>query len=196
VLVSEGLAVRVYRATETEADLVRQAQAGARDAFDALVAQHATAVVRTAYTILGSQEEADDVAQETFMAAYRNLGHYRHDAPFGAWLHRIAVNRSYDVTRRHQRQTKLIDEIAAGSSGSDEEDALRQARTQEQGAQVRELIAGLDEVNRAIVALRFLQDMSIKQIAATLEMPEGTIKRRLHDVLKVLRRRVAEGALG
>ena len=196
MLASEGLAVREHRATEPEADLVRQAQAGVRGAFDALVAQHATAVVRTAYTILGSQEEAEDVAQETFMAAYRNLGHYRHDAPFGAWLHRIAVNRSYDVTRRRQRQTKLIDEIAAGSSASEADDALYQARAQEQGALVRDLIASLDDVNRSIVALRFVQDMPIKQIAATLEMPEGTIKRRLHDVLKVLRRRVAEGALG
>jgi RNA polymerase sigma-70 factor (ECF subfamily) len=177
-----------------EAELVRAAQAGERAAFDALALKHAAALVRTAYVILGRQDEAEDVAQETLIAAYRNLGSYRHDAPFGAWLHRIAVNRSYDHIRRRRRQSQLVDDLTSASSGSDEDNAVREARAGELRAEVRELIAGLDEKNRAIVALRFLEDMPIKEIAATLDMPEGTVKRRLHEVIKILRTRLAEGA--
>lgn len=178
----------------SEADLVREAQAGGRAAFDNLVARYAIAVVRSAYVIVGDQDEAEDVAQDAFIAAYRHMSAYRHDAPFGAWLRRIAVNRAYDHVRRRQRQTKLVDDIIAESPRSEEDQAVRHARLNEESAEVRELIAGLDETNRAIVSLRFLDGMQIKEIAATLGMPDGTIKRRLHEVLKLLRARLTEGA--
>lgn len=189
------LAERNDAAMAMETDLVREAQAGERAAFDRLVTTHATAVLRSAYVIVGNREEAEDVAQETFIAAYRNLHTYQPTAPFGAWLHRIAVNRSYDYIRRRQRQQGLVDEIAAGSPVSEDDRAQQQARHNELSQEVRELIAGLDESNRAIVSLRFLQDMPIKEIAATLEMPEGTVKRRLHEVLKKLRSSMSEEAL-
>ena len=194
VLVREGRCEQERAALTSEADLVRAAQCGDRSAFDALAAQHAPTILRAAYVILGSGDEAEDVAQDTLIAAYRNLATYRHDAPFGAWLHRIAVNRSYDHIRRRQRQHRLVDDLIGGSSGSDEDNAVLEARAGEVREEVRELIAGLDAKNRAIVALRFLEDMPLKEIAATLDMPEGTVKRRLHEVLKVLRVRMTEGA--
>lgn len=178
-----------------EALLVREAQAGVRAAFDRLVERHAAALVRTAYMILGNQHDAEDVAQEALISAYRNLQGYRPEAPFGAWLHRIVVNRSYDYVRRRQRQWKLVDEMTAESQGVEADQAVDNVRAAEQQAEVRELLATLDERNRAIVTLRFLQDMQIKDIASALEMPEGTVKRRLHDVLKLLRVRM-EGAAG
>lgn len=180
---------------DAEADLVRDAQAGARSAFDQLVTRYAPQVIRAAWVIVGDQDDAEDIAQETFIAAYRNLATYQHDAPFGAWLRRIAINRAYDHVRRRQRQSRLVDEVSAQLPRSEDDQAMRQAHRDEESAEVRELIATLDETNRAIVTLRFLESMQIKEIAAALGMPEGTIKRRLHDVLKLLRARLTEGAM-
>ena len=177
-----------------ELSLVRQAQAGNRQAFERLVATYADAVIRTAYLLVTDRDDAEDVAQETFLAAYRALPGYRPEAPFGAWLHRIAVNRSYDLLRKRQRRGKLVDEIATESGGREEDLAIEHARVTEQGRELRALLETLDEKNRAIVSLRFLEDMSIKEIASVVQMPEGTIKRRLHDVLKLLRARMVEGA--
>lgn len=179
---------------QAEAALVRAAQAGSRAAFDHLVARHAAALVRTAYVILGDQDDAEDVTQESLIAAYRSLSSYHHDAPFGAWLHRIAVNRSYDYLRRRQRQSTLRAALSAVAPVAADDDAVRQARTNAHYADVRELIADLDPTNRAIVALRFLEDQPIKEIAVALDLPEGTVKRRLHEVLRTLRARLTEGA--
>ena len=178
---------------DVEARLVRAAQQGDRAAFDRLVASHAHAVLRSAAIVLGSQEDAEDVAQETFIAAYRNIATYRPEAPFGAWLHRIAINRSYDLIRSRQRRAKLVEEVGALQPTSEADQALESARLSERNADVRELIAGLDEKMRALVTLRFLEGMKVRDIAIALDMPEGTVKRRLHDVLKLLRTRM-EGA--
>lgn len=190
-----GLPSQADPARAIEAGLVRDAQAGTRSAFDRLVTQHAAQVIRAAYAIVGDHDEAEDIAQETFIAAYHNLGAYQYDAPFGAWLRRIAVNRAYDHLRHRQRQSRLIDEVSAESPRSEEDQTARQAHRNEESAEVRALIATLDATNRAIITLRFLESMQIKEIASTLAMPEGTIKRRLHDVLKLLRARLMEGAL-
>ena len=173
-----------------DADLVRAARAGSRQAFDRLVARHAADVVRTAYVIVGDPDDANDVAQDAFISAYRGLAGYQPTAPFGAWLHRIAVNRAYDYVRRRQRRGALIDDMVAASSSTEGDAAVHDARRDDERAAVRELIDELDPKGRAVVALRFLQDMSIKEVAATLDVPEGTVKRRLHDALKRMRARL------
>ncbi len=173
-----------------DVDLVRAARAGSRQAFDRLVARHAANVVRTAYVIVGDPDDANDVAQDAFISAYRGLDGYQPTAPFGAWLHRIAVNRSYDYLRRRQRRDALMEEIVAVSPGAEEDAAVRDARRDDERAAVRALLEELDPKGRAVVALRFLQDMSIKEVAATLDVPEGTVKRRLHDALKRMRARL------
>ncbi len=178
------------RSSTVDADLARAAQAGSRQAFDRLVVRHADDVVRTAYVIVGDPDDANDVAQDAFISAYRGLDGYQPTAPFGAWLHRIAVNRSYDYLRRRQRQGALIDGMMAASSGAEEDAAVRDARRDDERAAVRELIDELDPKGRAVVALRFLRGMSIKEVAATLDVPEGTVKRRLHDALKRMRARL------
>lgn len=78
----------------------------------------------------------------------------------------------------------------AASSGAEEDAAVRDARRDDERAAVRELIDELDPKGRAVVALRFLRGMSIKEVAATLDVPEGTVKRRLHDALKRMRARL------
>jgi len=178
------------RSSTVDADLARAAQAGSRQAFDRLVVRHADDVVRTAYVIVGDPDDANDVAQDAFISAYRGLDGYQPTTPFGAWLHRIAVNRSYDYLRRRQRQGALIDGMMAASSGAEEDAAVRDARRDDERAAVRELIDELDPKGRAVVALRFLRGMSIKEVAATLDVPEGTVKRRLHDALKRMRARL------
>jgi len=193
VLASGRLGGGVSETRDDETRLVRAAQSGDRAAFDRLVVLHANAVLRGAAIILGSQEDAEDVAQETFIAAYRNIQTYRPEAPFGAWLHRIAVNRSYDLIRSRQRRARLVEEVGALQPTSEADQALETARLSELSAEVRELIAGLDERMRAMVTLRFLQGMKVRDIALALDLPEGTIKRRLHDVLKQMRARM-EGA--
>ncbi|MEK7767376.1 MAG: sigma-70 family RNA polymerase sigma factor, partial [bacterium] len=88
----------------TDAALIHQARTGDREAFRGLVERHQDRVFGLAVTMLGNRTEAEDVAQEVFLKAYRNLAAFRGDARFGTWLYRVTVNACWDVLRKRRRE--------------------------------------------------------------------------------------------
>ena len=182
-----------------EHSIVHQVLDGDRDAFRWLVDREAGAVVRACHRVLGDFAEAEDVAQESFVIAYRSLASWRGDGPFGAWLARIAVRLA--VRRAAARRavtwirptddqaTEPIAAVAAPAAGDPVVAALRGERD----ATVRAAVARLDDPYREVVALRFFADRSLGEIAAVTGRPLGTVKTHLYRGLMRLKIALDEG---
>jgi RNA polymerase sigma-70 factor (ECF subfamily) len=176
--------------------------AGDRDAFRVLVDREGPSLVSACARVLGDRAEAEDVAQEAFVIAYRSLSSWRADGALGAWLSRIAVRLA---VRRAQgrRQVAWLDPIAADADEPGHErfrtmsttDAVDPAHTllrSERDARIRAAVTSLDEPYREVVALRFFADRSLQEIADLTNRPLGTVKTHLHRGLARLRRALEE----
>jgi len=190
-----------------EHDIVRSVLAGDRDAFRALVDRESAAVVRACYRVLGDMHEAEDVAQEAFVTAYRSLASWRGDGAFGAWLTRIAVRLAIRqlARRRAVGWVRPLDPSGDGTTRADDPVATLAAgpRTQpevvairaERASAARRAVANLDEPYREVVALRFFGERSLEEIAELTGRPLGTVKTHLRRGLLRLRSDVDPGLL-
>ena len=153
--------------------------------------------------VLGDRTEAEDVAQEAFVIAYRSLGTWRGEGSLGAWLSRIAVRLA--IRRASQRRrVAWLDPVAAdadqggvqryrsSSAGGDAIDPAQRAIRSERDAQLRMAVSSLEEPYREVVALRFFADRSLAEIADATDRPLGTLKTQLHRGLARLRRALEE----
>ena len=182
-----------------DGSIVRAVLDGDRDAFRTLVDRELPGVVRTADRILGDVHEAEDVAQETFVIAYRALASWRADGPFGAWLARIAIR----LAVRRASRRRVLPWTAPTRVGDHEESALaihaphadpaHAAVRGEQARDLRRAVAALDEPYREVVALRFFADRSLDEIASITGRPLGTVKTHLRRGLIRLRDGVDAG---
>jgi RNA polymerase sigma factor (sigma-70 family) len=172
----------------SDADLVGQVVAGEVAAFAHLVRRHAPVAKRMA-VLWGAGPEADDVVQEAFVKAYRALPRFRTHEEFRPWLLRIVRNETFNASRgrhrrarREQRASGLLDGVVSDP----EADALSAGRRRELLSGVRNLARPLREV----VTCRYLLELSESETAATLNIPAGTVKSRLHRALGLLREEV------
>jgi RNA polymerase sigma-70 factor, ECF subfamily len=173
--------------------IVGRVLSGDRDAFRILVDREGPAVVRACHRVLGDLHEAEDAAQEAFVTAFRALGSWREDGPFGAWLTRIAVRIAIRRSQRRRSVTWLDPanlEAADVGGGPDPATVSLQA---ERAADVRDAVTRLDEPYREVVALRFFGDLSLGEIAAQTGRPLGTVKTHLHRGLLRLRANLEGG---
>lgn len=173
--------------TENDADdggVLARARAGDRRAFSVLVRRHQDGVFRFLLRLVGNRDEALELTQDTFVKVFQSLPSWQPEAPFRAWLFRIARNAALDLLRRRQALGFVaFDELAPADGEAAWPDP---APRPEEQLDDRRRIALLDRVlrelpaeQREVLLLRELEDMSYAEIAAALDVNEGTVKSRL-----------------
>ena len=170
---------------EQERTLVAEAKAGDNAAFAALVRTNMQRVYRAAYAITHNGEDAADIAQETFVRAFRNLARFDTERPLFPWLYRITRNLSLNkVQRGNARETSLpeFDVLQANDAGP--ESTVVGADVQ---ARVRRAVSQLPEQHRRIIELSHFEECSYREIAEILEIPIGTVMSRLYHARRRLR---------
>jgi RNA polymerase sigma-70 factor, ECF subfamily len=173
----------------SDEQIIRRVRKGSTDDFRELMRRHQDAVFRLAYRITCRREDAEDVVQETFLRVYRSLEDYRGNAGFRPWVRRIAINvclRRLSVEIPSDEVEEIYD--SAHSEGDVVEDAVLK---QVQREDVRRAVSGLPAAYRTVVVLRYMEDLSYKEIAELLDEPMSTIQVRLHRAKKMLNRRLA-----
>jgi RNA polymerase sigma-70 factor, ECF subfamily len=163
------------RAGRDERPLVRGAQRGSASDLEALFRMHWPRAFRAAYLVTQDAGAAEDIAQESFLAAIRALDRFDRRRPFGPWLHRIAVNRAIDWTRARKLrgELELFDTVPA-------------PEVPEMGGETIAALARLSPEHRAVVVMRYLLDFSPGEIAEALDLPRGTVNSRLRRGLDAL----------
>lgn len=167
---------------ESTADWVfRKAQTGNRDAFAALVRQHQSMVYSLAYHFLHDEATAEELAQEVFLELHRGLPSLESADHATNWLRRVTSHRCIDQTRRDRNRPRVaLDDIAEPAAAPRESDFLLSDR-------LRKLTASLPAKARAVLLLRYQEDMEPTEIARELEMPVNTVKSYLQRSLAMLR---------
>lgn len=144
--------------------------------------------------IVAGPEQADDVTQEAFLVAWRELPRLRDPERFIPWLRRILVNGARDTQRRDRRQVRLTNLSAADTEIDRRPGRTDPAADVDRLTDLHRALAGLTLEQRAIVGLHYLADLTLPDVAATLGIPTGTAKSRLNAALVVLRRRLGSDA--
>lgn len=176
----------------TDEQLVRLAVDRDPDAFGEIVVRWERKIYALCYGILKREDEAKDAAQDTFIAAYRNLGRFRGEAKVSSWLHRIAVNQC--LTRKRKEKTRS--ENFVDDSDPEElkvfvaplsESPSRLSEQAERLAAVRTAVNSLPPELKEVVLLKEFEDMTFQEISDKIEMPLSTVKSRMYTALKQLR---------
>jgi RNA polymerase sigma-70 factor, ECF subfamily len=171
---------------QSDRELVDAVLNGETEAFRVLVDRESRTVVAACSAILRNPDEAQDVAQDAFVQAYRSLAGYRGDGTFGAWIARIATRMAVQRASALRRNSmpELPDDLYSQDRNGDPELQLMDL---EHSDALRAAIRNLPADQREVVALRFYSDMPIEQIALQTGIPAGTVKSRLHRALQRLR---------
>jgi RNA polymerase sigma-70 factor, ECF subfamily len=152
--------------------------------FEARLADSSGLAVRVAYSVLRQREDAEDVAQEAFARAYRRFGQLRDRDRFRAWLVRMTWRLALDRRRADRRRTAR--ELAAAGPPATAGSALRDLLDGERSARLWRAIDALPGKLRVVVVLASIEEQSVREVAALLRLPEGTVKSRLFDARKKL----------
>jgi RNA polymerase sigma-70 factor, ECF subfamily len=180
--------------------LVERAVAGDTEAFGEIVRRWERRIYALAYGILGREDEARDAAQETFVAAFRNLPHFRGEAKVSSWLHRIAVNQCITRQRRSKAraETSLEVEAEAGRARFASANGSPASETEagQRAEAVRRAVAALPPELREVVVLKEFEGLTFQEIAEALGVPLSTVKSRLYTALKQLRMRLEKFGAG
>lgn len=174
--------------TPEEAERIRRAQAGEPQAFQQLAHQQAESLFRCALTLCGDAQLAEDLAQETMLAAWQSLRRFDGRCRFSTWLYGILRHRFLKATRgtSWRSRAESLDGNAKSSSPA-ESDPARDSERAEDAARVQQAVAMLPPEHRQVIELRFFAGATLEDIAAALEIPLGTVKSRLHNGLEKLR---------
>lgn len=181
----------------TDAQLVTECRQGNEQAYTQLVDTYKGLVYSVSYRLLGSPVEAEDAAQETFLAAFRGLHTFREGAPLAPWLSRIAYNHCVRQLRKRGPPTASLEERPAENLAPLAHRVPDPAPTPETLLERSELRAALEAAieslpahYRTAVTLRYLHDFSYAEVAETLNLPIGTVKTHLHRARGLLRERL------
>ena len=194
-------------ADASDLSLVRRVQRGDKGAFDALVLKYQHKLVKLVMRYVRNPAEAEDIAQEAFIKAYRALPQFRGDSAFYTWLYRIAINTAKNAVVSRDRSPGVYDLDRNNNDESydmqgrmkDSETPEGLVLTDEIRSTVNAAIDALPEDLRTAIVLRELEGLSYEEIAAAMDCPVGTVRSRIFRAREAIDRRlreVFEGGLG
>jgi len=178
----------------TDRAYVAKARSGDADAYRVLVERHSRSLFRLAFRMTGNEQDAEDVVQESFLRAYRQLGRFDDRASFGTWLYRIAANCSLDLVRARKRRSEqlapaeneLEDPVAALPSGAPSPE--REALSTEVRERVAAAMQDLSATERTAFVLRHFEGMCIEEVSRVLDCQPGAAKHSVFRAVQKLRR--------
>jgi len=192
-----GIAPQTTTSRADEAALIRAAQQGHTEAFEKLVRSYDHAVLRLAFNLLRSQEDARDVYQETFLRVYRNLQNFRFDCSFHTWLYRIVSNLCLDQLRKRKVRKEEPSTRTVGDSEFDRLSSLpeerasvdpqRQVMSSELNGRIQEALTGLSPRERLVFEMRHYQGMRLRSIGDALGTTEEAAKNCLFRATQKMR---------
>lgn len=166
---------------EPEEILVKKAKKGDTKAFGELVKRYERYIVNLVYRTLGYSEDAEDIAQETFIKAFTNIKNFKEESKFSTWLSKIAINLCMDKFRSKSSKEENLEEgvwlTIPQNSYYDPEETAERLEIQER---IRKAVASLPEELRIVFVLRELEDLSYDEISKMLNIPMGTVESRLY----------------
>ncbi|WP_096186315.1 RNA polymerase sigma factor SigW [Evansella halocellulosilytica] len=179
--------------------IVMEVKKGNQQAFEELVELYKDKVYQVAYRMLGNTHEAQDIAQEAFLRAYTNIDSYDINRKFSTWIFRIATNLAIDRIRKKKPDFHLEDQVAGTEDltyysqiATDEdlpEDQVVQLEMQEW---IQHEVMMLPPKYRSAIILKYMQDLSLKEISEILNLPVATVKTRIHRGREALRKRLRD----
>ena len=173
---------------------VARARAGDREAFRVLVERHSRSVFRLAFRMTRNEEDAEDVVQETFLKAYRNLHGFAGQSEFSTWLHSIASRCALDLLRRRaprEKQSRPLETEAADAAVSRNATPERAAFGSEVGREVARSLERLSVMERTAFVLRHFEGRTIAEIGRTLGVRSGAAKNCVFRAVAKLRQDLA-----
>jgi RNA polymerase sigma-70 factor (ECF subfamily) len=179
--------------TSTDEELVARSKGGDADSFNQLILRWERPIYALAYRVIGREEDARDVCQETFLRAFRALPGFKGEAKFSSWVYRIALNLCRDWMRRQRRAPTVqmpegVDPIEMASERGPVESIETLVERRELSGVVEEAMALLPEEQRTAIILKEYHGMTFQEIADLQGCPLSTVKTRLYQGLSVLRR--------
>jgi len=173
--------VTLPHAQDGHASLLQLARRGEVQAFEALVRQHQASVFSVGYRMLGRRDVAEDLAQEVFLQLYRRLDSIESMEHLGFWLRRVVANLAIDWLRRpaHGATQPLDEEIGLAAPETDADPLMTRA--------LARLLGELAPAARAVMVLRYQEDLDVADVATALEMPVNTVKSHIKRSLTALR---------
>ena len=178
----------------TDAELVERVLLGETEVFGILVRRWERPIYSLAVRMLGRDEDAYDICQETFLSAFRNLNSFRGEAKFSSWLYRIAINCCHSRLRKHSEKANTsIDEQVEehGLEPSDHRVDLHDELYRREAADlVRKALAALPPEMRQVIVMKEYEGLKFHEIADILGVPVSTVKTRLYTGLTYMRKRL------
>ena len=172
----------IVKMHEIDLATVSRVQAGEADAFADLVERHSRSVFRLAFRITGNESDADEIVQETFMRAYREIHRYESRASFATWIHTIARNLALDTLRKNRPGTTELELVSPAPTPE------RLASSQLLGERIAEALKGLSLHERAAFTLRHYEGVPLLEIGESLGLSENATKQSIFRAVKKLRR--------
>jgi RNA polymerase sigma-70 factor, ECF subfamily len=178
----------------TDAVFVAKARTGDAEAFRTLTERHGRSLFRLAFRMTGNEQDAEDVVQESFLRAYRQLNRFDERASFGTWLYRIAANCSLDLVRSKKRRSEHIAHTDPDMDDpvvtlpSNDPNPERVALSSEVRERVAEAMNGLSATERTAFVLRHFEGMCIEEVSRVLDCQPGAAKHSVFRAVQKLRR--------
>ena len=190
---------RVPYADTADAELARRVAGGDQSAFEAVMRRYNRALFRTARAILRDDAEAEDALQEAYLQAYRTIGSYRGEARLSTWLARVVANEALMRLRKQARRSAIvplqpgvaveeINQIAEGSMDKEPESSAQRAEIRKL---LEQRIDALPGAYRSVFVLRAVEEYSVEETAAILQIPGATVRSRFFRARSLLREGLA-----